>query len=114
MKVVLLRDICPDRVSCPQLYSTDRGTYVVQGYVSTDLAHSSGQAVVEIPLKLVPEVAAHNHVDLYLTDRGTVLVRGTKVTDQEVLAAMQLPAGEDAVELAADVLPPLEVAANAR
>jgi hypothetical protein len=114
MKVVLLREYCPDRVSCPQLYTTDKGTYVVQGYISTDLTHDSGQAVVEIPLALVPELAAHKHVDLYLTDRGTVLVRGTKVTDQEALSVMRLPSGEDAVELAADVLPPLEVVADAR
>lgn len=114
MKIVLLRERCPDRVSCPHLYSTDKGTYVVQGYISTNLPHDSGQTVVEIPLSLVPEFAAHTHVDLVLTDHETVLVRGTRVTDKEALAKMQLPVGEDAVELAADVLPPLEVAVNAR
>lgn len=110
MKVVLLRgEPCPDRVTCPHVFVTDRGTHVVQGYISNDLACEPGQAVVEIPLTLVPEIAAHSHHDLYLTDRGTVLVRGTKVVDPEVLTAIRLPAGEDIVELAENVLPALEV-----
>lgn len=115
MKVALLRgEPCPDRISCPHVFITDRGTHAVQGYVSTDLACEPGQAVVEIPLSLIPELAAHSHHDLYLTDRGTVLVRGAKITDAEALAAIRLPAGEDVVELAKNVLPALEVLADAR
>jgi hypothetical protein len=108
MKIVLLRGSCPDRISCPNVYWTDRGTYIIQGYVATGPACAPGQAVVEIPLSLAPEIAAHRHNDLYLTDRGTVLVRGTKVTDREALEAIQLPAGEDAVELYASTMPALE------
>lgn len=109
MQVVVLRERCPDRVSCPHLYCTDRGTYVVQGYVNAELSREPGQAVVEIPLALIPEIAAHSHADLYLTDHGTVLVRGAKVTDPEALARMQLPDDEDAVELVAEVLPALDL-----
>jgi hypothetical protein len=114
MKAVHLRgESCPDRISCPNLYSTDCGTYIVQGYISDEVECAAGQAVVEIPLSLVPEVAAHSHHDLFLTDRGTVLVRGTRATDPEALSTIELPAGEDAVELAANVLHAMEATADA-
>jgi hypothetical protein len=45
---------------CPRVYSTDRGTIVVQGMVVTDpetLAHArsvlDGEAFVEVPIELV-------------------------------------------------------------
>ena len=114
MKVVLLRNQCPDRVSCPRLYSTDQGTYVVQGYANADLACRPGEAVVEVPLTLIPEIAAQSHRDLHVTDHGTVLVRGSKISDREALVDLRLPAGEEAVELAADALPALEVTVDAR
>jgi hypothetical protein len=41
---------------CPTVYTTDRGTVVVQGY---RLAHvtTEGEAVVEIPAELLAEAA---------------------------------------------------------
>jgi hypothetical protein len=115
MKVFLLRgDPCPDRVSCPHLFATDRGTHIVQGRSSTDLTRQPGQAVVEIPLTLIPEIATRSHRDLHLTDRGTAVIRGAKVTDSEALAAIRLPADEDVVELAQNVLPTLEALTDAR
>lgn len=38
---------------------------------------------------------------LYRTERGSVLARGLKVTDPEVLAALDLPEHETVVELPA-------------
>jgi hypothetical protein len=109
MKVYLLRgNSCPDRVSCPHLFATDCGTHVVQGRVSLDFDCGPGQAAVEIPVTLIPEIRTHSHHDLHLTSHGTALVRGTKVTDTEVLAAIRLPAGENLVELAENVLPDLK------
>ena len=108
MKIFLLRgDPCPDRYSCPHLFATDHGTHVLQGRASNDLECGPGQAAVEIPLTLIPEIGAHSHHDLHLTGRGTALIRGTKVTDTEVLAAIRLPADENVVELAENVLPAL-------
>lgn len=42
---------------CPTVYTTDRGTVAVQGYVVEHPA-GEGEAVVEIPLALLREAAA--------------------------------------------------------
>lgn len=110
MKIVVLRgEDCGDRITCPHVFATDRGTHIVQGYVSAGLVCGPGQVVVEVPLGLMPEVAAHSHDDLALTARGSVLIRGVRVSDPQALAAIPVAAGEDLVELAGNVLPPLEV-----
>ena len=41
----------------------------MQGQLTTDLPSDPSQRVVEIPLTLVPELAAHKHKDLHLTNR---------------------------------------------
>jgi hypothetical protein len=46
---------------------------------------------------------------VFETDRGTYVVQGAIVTDPEVLAALQLPANETAVEVPASLLPSLKV-----
>jgi len=110
MKIFLLRgNSCPDRVSCPHLFATDRGTHVIQGRVRPNTVCKPGQAIVEIPLTLIPEITSHRHPDLHLTGGGTALVRGARVTDPEVLAAIHLSADESLVEIAANILPTLEV-----
>jgi hypothetical protein len=44
---------------CPNIYTTNRGTILVQGYTATDhgLALPSGEGVVEIPLPIFQEAA---------------------------------------------------------
>lgn len=112
MRIVLLRDQCGSGRTCPNLNSTDRGSYVVQGYiVHAEQALRSGHATVEVPLSLLPELAASAPRDnLSLTDCGTVLVRGVQVTNPDVLAELNMPAGENAVEVPRAALPELEVA----
>lgn len=115
MKLVHLRGsggdgtepLCPDRVSCPNLFVTDRKSFVIQGYVTAEVSRAAGLAVVEIPLAMLPEAAVQPRSNLRLTERGTVLVRGVKVTDAAALATIQLPQGEDAVELSMDDMPTL-------
>lgn len=113
MKLVPVRERCPDRVTCPALYRTDRDTYVIQGDRNADLDCGDGEDVAEVPRDLLPEIAAHAHDDLHVTDRDTVLVRGIRVTDPDALATMQLPDGETAVEIAAQTLPALKETADA-
>lgn len=113
MKLVPVRERCPDRVTCPALYRTDRDTYVIQGDRNTALERANGEDVAEIPRDLIPEIAAHTHDDLHVTDRDTVLARGTRVTDPDALATMQLPDWETAVEIPAQTLPALKETADA-
>lgn len=62
MKITHIRDTSPTRNTCPTLLRTDRGTYLVQGYVVTDpgalaeLNIPDGEAVVEVPAELLPEI----------------------------------------------------------
>ncbi|GAA3727958.1 hypothetical protein GCM10022205_10870 [Spinactinospora alkalitolerans] len=49
--------------TCPTIYSTDRGTYVIQGYAVSDegaleqLDLPLGEAAVEIPRDLIASIA---------------------------------------------------------
>lgn len=49
---------CPDKVTCPAVYTTDNDTVVVQGYLITDpdtltqMALGEGETAVEIPKHL--------------------------------------------------------------
>src|ERR1044072_2461780 len=113
MRVVFLRGACGNGRTCPNINSTDRESYVVQGYIvaAHGLDIAPGEAIVEVPLSLLPELSATTSRDgLVLTDRHTVLVRGTQVTDSDVLAELNMPAGENAVEILYASLPELEVA----
>lgn len=44
------------RDDCPTIFTTDRGTVAVQGYV-VDKPTSDGEAVVEIPLTVLRDAA---------------------------------------------------------
>jgi hypothetical protein len=46
---------------------------------------------------------------LFRTDRGTYVVQGAIVTDPDVVAAMDLPAHETAVEVPAELLASLKL-----
>lgn len=80
---------------CPTLYATDRGTYLVQGWVT------SQTSVVEIP-HLLPGFA---EPDTYLgammsdTGHGTFLLAGRPVADAETLAQLTLAEDETAIEV---------------
>lgn len=96
---------------------TDRGTYLLQGYLVADIdvgGHvlGPGEAVVEVPLSLLPELAADETARSAVrrTDRGTILVRGRLVVDAEALEELNLPAGEAAIEIPISALPELELA----
>jgi hypothetical protein len=113
MKIVLLRADCGNARTCPNINLSDRNTYVVQGYiVASEQQVCSDEAVVEIPLSLLPELsgAAALQDGLVLTDHGTLHVRGKQITDAEVLAELDLPAGENAVEIPKALLPELVTA----
>jgi hypothetical protein len=67
VKLTRIAGDCPDGVTCPTVYLSDRGTVVVQGYTlaADDLAQITlpqGEGAVEIPLSLLKE-ASRAHRD---------------------------------------------------
>lgn len=58
MKLTKISDGCENK-SCPAVYETDRGTFVVQGYVISDpqalkqLGLPVGESAVEVPAGLL-------------------------------------------------------------
>jgi hypothetical protein len=94
MRVTLIRTHCDDKPICPAVWRTDRGTTIVQGYVT------SWPNTVEVPALLVTDMDGFEGT---VTDRGTMLVTGALVTDREALEMMNIPEGESAVELPAAV-----------
>lgn len=62
MKFTLVRGACNDGKTCPGLYRTERGTYLVRGYVVDDadalaeLGLPAGETVVEVPAGLLRQV----------------------------------------------------------
>jgi hypothetical protein len=106
------KDPVPDQ--SPTLYVTDRDSYVVQGWIVTDLqilamiTMSDDQTVVEVPAKLMAHLAkdglAGEVVKLvppivHVTQNGNFIVRGQGVTDQEALGQMSIPDHETCVEV---------------
>ncbi|MGH3159519.1 MAG: hypothetical protein ACRDNF_23495 [Streptosporangiaceae bacterium] len=108
---------CDNGRTCPHVSATDRQTLVVQGYVTPELAASpgipAGEIAVEVPLELLPELAAESSAGLHVTDHGTVVFHGPAVSDPGTLAELTIPPGEAAIEIPAGVLPFLEVAGRA-
>jgi len=99
--LITIRSSCRDGETCPAIHYDPAApaAMVVQGY-TTDDPH-----VVRIPVTLAPEWAAA------AGQRGgtDLLVRGQRVTDPNMLAELNLPQGESAVQTTD--LPTLEVAA---
>ncbi|GAA1440361.1 hypothetical protein GCM10009602_12960 [Nocardiopsis tropica] len=66
MKLTRLAGECPDGVTCPTVFASDRGTIIVQGYTLapgdlTEIPLPEGESAVEIPLSLLKEAArAHS------------------------------------------------------
>lgn len=120
MRLTTLRDDsrCDNGRTCPHISATDRQTLIVQGYVTTPgLAASpgipAGEIAVEVPLTLLPELAAEPGTGRHVTDHGTVVFRGPAVSDPGTLAGLAIPPGEAAIEIPAAALPFLEVAGRA-
>ncbi|MFJ6697505.1 hypothetical protein ACIQM4_15735 [Streptomyces sp. NPDC091272] len=100
---------------CPTLYSTDRDTYLVQGWkiFANDLLMQldlcEGQTAVEVPTELfghltkdgLPSGDIRRIEDpiMVLTPGGTFVVQGLEVTDPEALSAMDVPDYETVVEV---------------
>jgi hypothetical protein len=117
MRLTLLRSNCGGGRTCPTINLTDRGTYVVQGYLVADVdlggeVLAPGEAIVEVPSSLLPELADDMTARYAArrTDQGTVLVRGRSVVDAEALRELNLPGGEATVEIPISALPELEIA----
>ena len=58
MKLMLLRSQCDNGRTCPNINTSDRGTFVVQGYVPPLSDYGAfpltpAESVVEIPLSLL-------------------------------------------------------------
>lgn len=108
MKIVFQRGACGNARVCPNINSTDRNTYVVQGYI-TEPPSAGDTASVEVPMSLLPELVSRPHREgLMFTDRDTVLVAGQRITDPETLTELALPDGEDAVEVPSSLLAELQ------
>ncbi|WP_330232547.1 hypothetical protein OHA40_08670 [Nocardia sp. NBC_00508] len=95
MKLVFLGSGGSDSGGCPTLYTTERGTYLAQGWI-TDTP-----GTIEIPHLLLGFLEPDTFIGATMTDtgRGTFLVSGKSVTDAEALAQMDIYPGETAIEV---------------
>ncbi|MGY0233257.1 hypothetical protein [Longispora urticae] len=80
----------------PTLFSTDRDTYVVQGWKVPERRTS-----VEIPAKLLGflEQGTALGVTLEDTGKGTYILSGEPVVDVDALGQMDIPGHETCVEV---------------
>lgn len=98
----------------PTLYATDRGSYVVQGWVVTQpevltkIVLADNETVVEVPAKLMTYLAKDGLegevVNLVapivrVLENGNYIVRGVRVADVTALAQMDIPDHETCVEV---------------
>jgi hypothetical protein len=133
MQITFLRVESPTGRTCPTLYATDRATFLVQGKKIFDGKVRAGfragavEDAVEVPARLlreiadgtafpvgsgqgitvtlvraVPQDAASPSVSA--TSRSSFVVLGTRVTDDEVLAALEIPDDEAVVEVPHELL----------
>ena len=81
---------------CPTLYATDRDTYLVQGWRTSDAG------TVEIPHALLGFAQPDTFIGSPMTDsrRGTFLVSGRPVAERDVLEQLTLAVDETAIEVA--------------
>ncbi|GAA3746755.1 hypothetical protein [Salinactinospora qingdaonensis] len=98
----------------PTLYATDQDSYVVQGWIVTDLAVLShleladDETVVEVPDRLLSylnndglEGAVTRPVPpiVHVRDNGNYILQGVRVTDAETLSQMDIPNHETCVNI---------------
>jgi hypothetical protein len=80
----------------PTLFTTDRETYVVQGWKVP-----GSESSVEIPMRLLAHLEADTVLDVVLHDTGrdSYILSGAPVTDTEALSQMDIPGHETCVEV---------------
>ncbi len=80
---------------CPTLYTTDRDTYLVQGWETTS------PETIEIPHLLTGFARADTFIGATMTDtgRGTFTLSGRPITEPDTLAQLDLAANETAIEV---------------
>jgi hypothetical protein len=98
----------------PTLYATDRGSYVVQGWIVTDpeiiraVSVADDETIVEVPAKLMTHLAKDGllgevtnlvHPIVHITQEGNYIVKGVRVLDTEALGQMDIPDHETCVEV---------------
>ncbi|MGH3601762.1 MAG: hypothetical protein ACRDQH_16045 [Pseudonocardiaceae bacterium] len=98
----------------PTLFATDRGSYVVQGWIVTDptilalITLSDDETIVEVPAALMAHLAKDglsgdvvNLIPpiLHVTANGNYIIRERQVTDPEALRQMTIPDHETCVEV---------------
>ncbi|GAA4199376.1 hypothetical protein GCM10022252_51020 [Streptosporangium oxazolinicum] len=98
----------------PTLYVTERGTYLVQGWIVTDIGilamlnMSDGETCVEVPAPLLTHLAKdglNGEVTnlvfpiVHVKEDGNYIIQGERVTDSEALAMMDIPDHETCVEV---------------
>lgn len=95
MRLTFLGNGGSDSGGCPALFTTDSGTYAVQGWVTDD------PKTVEIPHLLTGFAEDRTFIGAELRDsgRGTFLVTGRPIVDAETLTQMDLAEDESAVEV---------------
>lgn len=107
------KDSKPDE--SPTLYSTDRDTYVVQGWIVTDseilgkLDIPEGHTVVEVPPGLFVHLVndgVHGGIMSWVppivhvvAGTGNYIVQGERVTSTEARGQMDIPDHEDCVQV---------------
>ncbi|TMR05425.1 hypothetical protein ETD83_06930 [Actinomadura soli] len=106
------KDSKPDE--SPTLYATDTATYIVQGWVVTDLELLAkldvpeGETIVEVPQGLFVHlindgvsgrVTSWAPPIVHVTTGGNFIVQGMRVTSTEVRSRMDIPDHEDCVEV---------------
>jgi hypothetical protein len=98
----------------PTLYATDRGTYLIQGWVITDpeiltkLDPPPDEMCVEIYARLLAHLAqdglggtvmSWTAPIVHVMDNGNLVIQGRRVTAAQTRQQLALPDGEDCVEV---------------
>lgn len=132
MKIKYLRDTSSAKRTCPTLYLTERGTFIVQGKKIDEPSRlrsyglRENESAVEVPAKLLDELAdvsvfppqevgdglaliravphGARSSSVSATSRGSFIVRGARVIDPEALGSMDIPDDETAVEVPRELL----------
>jgi hypothetical protein len=98
----------------PTLYATDRGTYIIQGWVITDpemlakLDLPEGETCVEIYARLLAHLAkdglrgtltSWTAPIVHVMDNGNLVIQGKRVTSAKIRRELTMPDNEDCVEV---------------
>ncbi|MBO0852217.1 MAG: hypothetical protein J2P18_00440 [Nocardia sp.] len=95
MRLTFLGKAGSEGGGCPSLYTTDRNTYLVQGWETKTVG------TVEIPHLLTGFCEPDTFIGAPMTDtgRGTFRLGGRPINDTETLAQLDLADDETAIEV---------------